>query len=195
MVNLSHNMYWVLPIVVVGSIVGIKLYRKNMRDNYEFRLKVDKLKLRLPVFGKLLTKLAISRWARNLGTLLAVGVPIIQALDVVGGTSGNSLISEAMEDVKSAVRVGQQMSVPLSRHDLFPPMVVQMMEVGEETGQTTEMLDKLADFYDHEVETATDALTAALEPLLVVIMGAAIGTMVICLYLPMFSIYQHIQGN
>lgn len=195
MVQLSHNMYWVLPIVLAAAGVSIKLYRKNMRDNYEFRLKVDKLKLRLPVFGKLLTKLAISRWARNLGTLLAVGVPIIQALDVVGGTSGNSLISDAMEDVKAAVRVGQQMSVPLARHELFPPMVVQMMEVGEETGQTTEMLDKLADFYDHEVETATDALTAALEPLLVVIMGAAIGTMVICLYLPMFSIYQHIQGN
>jgi type IV pilus assembly protein PilC len=195
MVTLSHNMFWVLPIVVGSAVAGIKLYRKNMRDNYEFRLKVDRLKLRLPVFGTLLTKLAISRWARNLGTLLAVGVPIIQALDVVGGTSGNSLISEAMEDVKSAVRVGQQMSVPLARHALFPPMVVQMMEVGEETGQTTEMLDKLADFYDHEVETATDSLTAALEPLLVVIMGAAIGTMVICLYLPMFSIYQHIQSN
>jgi len=158
-------------------------------------LKVDRLKLRLPVFGKLFTKLAISRWARNLGTLLAVGVPIIEALDVVGGTAGNSVISEAMDDVRSAVRVGTQMSVPLGRHPLFPTMVVQMLEVGEETGQITDMLDKVADFYDHEVETATESLTSALEPLLVVLLGAVIGTMVICLYLPMFTIYQHIQQN
>jgi type IV pilus assembly protein PilC len=100
-----------------------------------------------------------------------------------------------MEDVRASVRVGQQMSGPLSRHPLFPNMVVQMMEVGEETGQITEMLDKVADFYDHEVETATDSLTSAMEPLLVVLLGAVIGTMVICLYLPMFSIYQHIQSN
>jgi type IV pilus assembly protein PilC len=87
-----------------------------------------------------------------------------------------------------------QMSGPLSRNPIFPPMVVQMLEVGEETGQITEMLDKVADFYDHEVETATDALASAMEPLLVVLMGAVIGTMVVCLYLPMFSIYQHIQS-
>jgi type IV pilus assembly protein PilC len=164
-----------------------------MRTNYNFRLRMDRLKLRLPVFGMLFTKLAISRWARNLGTLLAVGVPIIQALEVVGGTAGNAVVSEAMDDVRAAVRVGQQMSGPLSKHPLFPNMVVQMMEVGEETGQITEMLDKVADFYDHEVETATESLTSAMEPLLVVLLGAVIGTMVICLYLPMFSIYQHIQ--
>jgi type IV pilus assembly protein PilC len=122
-------------------------------------------------------------------------VPIIQALDVVGGTAGNAVISEAMEDVKASVRQGLQMSGPLSKHPLFPPMVVQMMEVGEETGQITEMLDKVADFYDHEVETATESLTSALEPLLVVLLGAVIGTMVICLYMPMFSIYGHIQGG
>jgi type IV pilus assembly protein PilC len=195
MVVLSHNMWWVLPIVLTAVIGSMKFYRTKHRNDAAFRLRADRLKLRLPVFGALFTKLAISRWARNLGTLLHVGVPIIQALDIVGGTSGNAVIQEAMEDVKAAVRVGQQMSGPLAKHPLFPPMVVQMLEVGEETGQITEMLDKLADFYDHEVETATDSLTAALEPLLVVIMGAAIGTMVICLYLPMFSIYQHIQGN
>jgi len=195
MVTLSHNMWWVLPVAVVSALVALRLYRKAMTDNYAFRLKVDRLKLRLPVFGKLFTKLAISRWARNLGTLLAVGVPIIEALDVVGGTAGNSVISEAMDDVRSAVRVGTQMSVPLGRHPLFPTMVVQMLEVGEETGQITDMLDKVADFYDHEVETATESLTSALEPLLVVLLGAVIGTMVICLYLPMFTIYQHIQQN
>jgi type IV pilus assembly protein PilC len=195
MVVLSHNAYWALPLVVIAVVAGLRGYRRAMRTNYSFRLRMDRLKLRLPVFGKLFTKLAISRWARNLGTLLAVGVPIIQALEVVGGTAGNAVVSEAMDDVRAAVRVGQQMSGPLGKHPLFPNMVVQMMEVGEETGQITEMLDKVADFYDHEVETATESLTSAMEPLLVVLLGAVIGTMVICLYLPMFSIYQHIQSG
>ena len=195
MVVLSHNAYWAMPLALAVVLVTARAYRKAMQSNYPFRLRVDRLKLRLPVFGSLFTKLAISRWARNLGTLLAVGVPIIQALDVVGGTAGNAVVSEAMDEVRTAVRIGQQMSGPLGKHPLFPNMVVQMMEVGEETGQITEMLDKVADFYDHEVETATESLTSAMEPLLVVLLGAVIGTMVICLYLPMFSIYQHIQSN
>jgi type IV pilus assembly protein PilC len=195
MVTLSHNMWWVGPLFIVGAIALLRFYRRMMRDSRSFRLRVDTLKLKLPVFGPLFTKLAISRWSRNLGTLLAVGVPVIQALDVVGGTSGNAVISEAMEEVRIAVRSGQQMSGPLSRHPIFPNMVVQMIEVGEETGSITEMLDKVADFYDHEVQTATESLTSAMEPILVVLLGAVIGTMVICLYLPMFSIYQHIQGN
>jgi type IV pilus assembly protein PilC len=194
MVTLSHNMMWVGPLLIVGVLALLRFYRKGIQTNYAFRLRVDRIKLKLPVFGSLFTKLAISRWSRNFGTLLAVGVPVIQALDIVGGTSGNAVIGEAMEDVRDAVRVGSRISVPLSKHPVFPNMVVQMLEVGEETGQITDMLDKVADFYDHEVETATESLTSAMEPLLVVLLGAVIGTMVICLYLPMFSIYQHIQS-
>ena len=195
MVVLSHAMPWAGPLTLGVVVLVTRTYRARLRSSPAFRLRVDRLKLRLPVFGKLLTKLAISRWARNLGTLLGVGVPVLQALEVVGGTAGNAVIAEAMDDVRAAVRAGLQMSGPLGRHPLFPPMVVQMLEVGEETGQITEMLDKLADFYDHEVETATESLTSALEPVLVVLLGTVIGTMVICLYLPMFSIYQHIQAN
>jgi type IV pilus assembly protein PilC len=195
MVNLSHNMYWVLPTVLIGAFVGLRAYRKAIQTSKGFRLKTDRLKLRLPVFGTLFTKLAISRWSRNLGTLLGVGVPVLQALEIVGGTSGNAVITEAMDHVREVVRMGGQMSTALATHPIFPTMVVQMLEVGEETGQITEMLDKVADYYDKEVETATDSLTAALEPLLVVLMGAVIGTMVICLYLPMFSIYKNIQSN
>jgi type IV pilus assembly protein PilC len=195
MVVMSHNIWWVLPIVLVAAVGGFKAYKRAYRSNKDFRLKADRLKLRIPVFGSLFTKLAISRWARNLGTLLHVGVPIIHALDVVGDTAGNAMIAAAMEDVKAAVRIGQQMSVPLENHPLFPPMVVQMIEVGEESGQLTDMLDKLADFYDHEVEAATNALASALEPLLVVLLGAVIGTMVICLYMPMFSIYSKIASS
>ncbi|WP_375480195.1 type II secretion system F family protein [uncultured Jatrophihabitans sp.] len=194
MVTLSHNMLWIMPIFLGLTIGGFKAYKWAVQNKPEFRLKMDKLKLRLPVFGPLFTKLAISRWARNLGTLLAVGVPIIQALEVVGGTSGNAVISAAMDDVRDTVRVGGQMSTTLEKHPLFPSMVTQMMQVGEETGQITDMLDKLADYYDKEVETATESLTSAMEPLLVVLLGAVIGVMVICLYLPMFSIYKHIQS-
>ena len=195
LVTLSHNMLWILPVVLLSTFGAFRAFRKAVQTNASFRLKVDRLKLRLPVFGALFTKLAISRWARNLGTLLAVGVPIIQALDVVGGTSGSAVINEAMIEVRDSVRLGGQMSAPLAKHPLFPSMVVQMIEVGEETGQITDMLDKVADYYDREVETATEALTSALEPLLVVLLGAVIGVMVICLYMPMFSIYQHIQSN
>ena len=195
LVALSHNAYWVLPSIVVAAVVGVRSYRRSMQKSAAFRLKSDRLKLKIPVFGKLYTKLAIARWARNFGTLLAVGVPIIRALDIVGGTSGNALIGEAMVDVRDSVRTGSTISKPMAKHTIFPSMVVQMLEVGEETGQTSEMLEKVADYYDQEVETATDALTSALEPLLVVLMGVVIGTMVICLYLPMFTIYQNIQSS
>jgi len=195
LVVLSHNAFWVLPLIAVGCVIGLRWYRSSMQKSAAFRLKSDLLKLRLPVFGKLYVRLAISRWARNFGTLLAVGVPVIQALDIVGGTSGNALISAAMAEVRDSVRTGSTISKPMAKHTIFPSMVVQMLEVGEETGQTSEMLDKVADYYDQEVETATDALTSALEPLLVVMMGLVIGTMVICLYLPMFTIYQNIQSQ
>jgi len=194
MVNLSHNMLWIAPLIIVLVVGTLTGYRRAYRDNDAFRLQADKIKLRLPVFGRLFTKLAISRWSRNLGTLLGVGVPVIQALEIVGGTSGNALISEAMNDVRDTVRVGGQMSSALEKNPLFPSMVVQMLEVGEETGQITDMLEKVAEFYDKEVEAATESLTSALEPLLTVLMGVVIGTMVVCLYLPMFTIYQHIQS-
>jgi type IV pilus assembly protein PilC len=194
MVTLSHNAAWILPLGVGCGFFALRAYKRALRSSKAFSLRVDRLKLRLPVFGSLFAKLAISRWARNLGTLLSVGVPIISALNVVGGTSGNATITEAMEDVSDTVRKGGQMSSALTRHPLFPTMVTQMMMVGEESGQITDMLDKLADYYDSEVETATDSLTAAMEPLLVVFLGLVIGTMVICLYLPMFSIYGKIAG-
>ena len=195
MVDLSNNMVWIAPVFVASVVGGLKGYRTAVRKSPAFRLRTDKIKLRLPVFGPLFTKLAISRWARNFGTLLAVGVPVIQAMEVVGGTSGNALVSQAMLDVQDTVRIGGQMSTALARHPLFPPMVTQMVEVGEESGQITDMLDKVADYYDAEVSTATESLTSAMEPLLVVLLGAVIGVMVICLYLPMFSIYGHIQGG
>jgi type IV pilus assembly protein PilC len=194
LIDISHQMFWLLPVLIAVTVLGVIGLRRKLHDDYAWRLGFDRLKLRLPVFGPLFTKIAISRFARNLGTLLNVGVPVMQALDIVGATTGNAVIGEAMKDVRRSVRDGQTISAPLAAHPVFPAMVTQMMEVGEETGQISAMLDKVSDFYDREVESATESLTAAIEPVMVVIMGSIIGLMVICLYLPMFTVYQHIQG-
>jgi type IV pilus assembly protein PilC len=193
-VNISHSLLWLGPLLIILAIVGTITTKFFLRTKPEFRLAFDKGKLRIPVFGKLFTKIAISRFSRNLGTLLGVGVPVMQALDVVGATTGNAVISAAMADVQAAVRQGEAMSGPMSAHKVFPPMVTQMVEVGEESGQISQMLDKIADFYDREVDQAAEALTAAIEPIMVLLMGLIVGSMVVCLYLPMFSIYSHIQG-
>jgi type IV pilus assembly protein PilC len=194
-VTASNNLIWAGPLVIVLGITGTAVTRAQLRRNPGFRLWMDRLKLRMPVFGGLFKKMAISRFARNLGTLLGVGVPVLQALDSVAATTGNAVISLAVKDLQTAVRDGLPMSSQLSKHKVFPAMVTQMIEVGEESGQISQMLDKLADFYDREVDSAAESLTSALEPIMVVIMGAAVGGMVICLYLPMFSIYEKIQGQ
>ena len=193
-VGASHSLAWSGPLVIALGIGATALLRWLVRTRPRVRGTVDRIKLRLPVFGQLFTKIAISRFTRNLGTLLGVGVPVLQALDVVAATTGNSVIADAMADLQLAVRDGQPMSSRLGRHKVFPQMVVQMVEVGEESGQISQMLDKIADFYDREVDTAAESLTASIEPIMVVVMGVVVGSMVVCLYLPMFTIYQHIQG-
>ncbi|MHA3703297.1 type II secretion system F family protein [Jatrophihabitans sp. YIM 134969] len=194
-VSISHAMVWLAPLTLVligGTVLGVRM---QLRRSPAWRLRFDGLLLRLPIFGPLLSKIAISRFTRTLGTLLEVGVPAMQALDVVGETSGNAVIGRTAEAIKESIRNGRTMSAPMSRPDsVFPPMVGQMVEVGEESGQISAMLDKIADFYDREVDEATDSLTAAIEPVMVVGMGGIVGTMVVCLYLPMFTIYQNIQG-
>ena len=194
LVDASHNMWWIGPLFLTVTITGTVAYKRRLRESESFRLKADQFKLRMPVFGPLFRKLAMSRFSRNLGLLLNVGVPVMQALAVVGETTGNAVINAAMKDVQSAVRDGQPMSSALRRHKIFPEMVTQMIEVGEESGQISQMLDKVADFYDREVDTAAESLTASIEPIMVLVMGAVVGGMVICLYLPMFTIYQNIQG-
>jgi type IV pilus assembly protein PilC len=195
LVDTSHNMWWIGPLVVGLLLGGSVLYKQRQRESESFRLAVDKAKLKMPVFGSLFRKLAMSRFSRNLGLLLNVGVPVMQALSVVGETTGNEVINLAMRDVQSAVRDGQPMSSALRNHKIFPEMVTQMIEVGEESGQISQMLDKVADFYDREVDSAAESLTASIEPIMVLVMGAVVGGMVICLYLPMFTIYQNIQSN
>jgi type IV pilus assembly protein PilC len=194
LVTASHTLLWSGPLFIVVAVAATVLFRGELRRRPPLRLAFDRFKLRLPVFGSLFTKIAISRFARNLGTLLGVGVPVMQALDVVGATIGNAVVADAMKDLQASVRQGQPMSVPLVDHAVFPRMVTRMIEVGEESGQISQMLDKIADFYDREVDTAAESLTASIEPIMVLVMGAVVGSMVVCLYLPMFTIYQHIQG-
>ncbi|GAA2514307.1 type II secretion system F family protein [Pilimelia columellifera] len=192
-VSASHAIAWVGPVLLALSVGGVLLFQRELKRNPATRLAFDRFKLRLPVFGPLLRKLAMSRFSRNLGTLLNVGVPMLNALSVVGATTGNAVVTEAMKGLQDAVREGRPMSAQMAEQELFPAMVTQMVEVGEETGEISQMLGKIADFYDREVDTATEQLTSSLEPIMVVVMGALVGGMIICLYLPMFTIYENIQ--
>jgi type IV pilus assembly protein PilC len=193
-VNVSHSLVWSGPLVLGVVFALSTAYKRTASKSAAFRLAADRLRYRLPVFGSLLSKMVIGRFSRNLGTLLGAGVPVLQALNVVGATTGSAVVAAAMADIAQSVQDGQPMSSRLGLHPIFPRMVAQMIEVGEESGQISQMLDKVADFYEREVDTAADALTAAIEPVMVLLMGVIVGSMVICLYLPMFTIYQHIQG-
>jgi type IV pilus assembly protein PilC len=152
------------------------------------RLTWDKLRLRLPVFGKLVHKTALARFSRTMAVLSRTGVPILQAIDIVGETAGNEVVSDALAQVRVAVREGEGLAGQLERHDVFPPMVVQMLSVGEEPGALDAMLNKVADYYEREVEDTVSALTSLIEPLLIVVMGLSVGAILIALYLPIFNI-------
>jgi type IV pilus assembly protein PilC len=177
-------------LVVVGVFMFWWGRHKNDRA---VRERLDPIKLKVPVFGKLFQKIAVSRFTRNFGTMIHAGVPILQALDIVGETSGNIVIERAAKSVQESVRTGQSLSAPLSRHPVFPPMVVQMMAVGEDTGALDTMLEKIADFYDDEVEATSEQLTSLIEPLMIVVLGTIIGSMIIALYMPIFSIFNLIN--
>jgi type IV pilus assembly protein PilC len=193
LVVVSSQAKFLVPLAVVLFVAGFIAYKKARATSANARLRTDQVKLRIPVFGTLFQKIALSRFARTLGLLLRAGVPVLQALDIVSDTSGNEVIGRAAQDVKESVRSGESMSGPLARHDVFPPMVVQMIAVGEDTGALDSMLDKISDFYDQEVESTTESLTALIEPLMIAGLGGIVGGMVIALYLPMFKIYDLIQ--
>lgn len=191
LVDISHSMK-ILILPLLGAGFGLYVLWGKYKLHPRVRDVVDPLKLRLPVFGDLFRKVALSRFARNLGTMIHSGVPILQSLDIVADTTGNVVLARAVRDVQESVRTGESLSKPLDAHPVFPSMVVQMMAVGEDTGALDTMLGKIAQFYDQEVEATTEALTALLEPLMIAFLGALVGSMIISLYLPMFDIYKHI---
>jgi type IV pilus assembly protein PilC len=192
LVNLSGLMKWLAPVLAVGVGVGLWWWGKHKYDE-RVRATVDPLKLRIPVFGTLFKKVAIARFSRNFGTMMGAGVPILQALDIVGETSGNWAIEKAVAQIKESVRNGQSLAGPLAEHPVFPAMVVQMIAVGEDAGSLETMLAKISEFYDQEVQTTTEQLTSLIEPLMIAILGVVIGGMIVALYLPIFNIFTLIE--
>lgn len=178
--------YFVAP---VAFWQAYKAYRRTESGRFQ----LDVIKLKIPVFGTLFHKIAITRFARNLATLMRAGVPILQALEITAETVDNGVIGNATKDVQDSVREGNSLNAPLKEHDVFPPMVVQMIAVGEETGAIDTMLEKIADFYDQEVATMTEQLTALMEPVMIAVLGTIVGSMVIALYMPIFKIIDSVK--
>ncbi|MBX3195632.1 MAG: type II secretion system F family protein [Schumannella sp.] len=187
LVTLSENMFWIAPVLLVLGIVGWLWWKANKNTDAVRRL-IDPIKLKAPVFGQLVRKIAVARFTRNFANMISGGVPILTALNVVGETSGNWVIAQATQRIAESVRTGQSITKPLANEPVFPPMVVQMMAVGEDSGSLDTMLMKIADFYDDEVERMTDALTSLIEPLLIAFLGVVVGGMIVALYLPIFNI-------
>ena len=180
------------PFIIVFDVLAAIGFKKWIQSE-SGRGKWDAFKLKVPIFGKLVHKTAMTRFARTFAVLLRSGVPILESLEITAETVNNHVVSEAVKDVQEAVKRGETIHQPLSQHDVFPPMVTQMLAVGEETGNVDVMLEKVADFYDQEVEATVNALTSLLEPLLIVVLGSAVGGMVISLYLPMFKIIELVK--
>jgi type IV pilus assembly protein PilC len=193
LLTISKSSKILIPLVLVLGVGGYIGYKRLRASNANFRLRADSLKLRIPVFGDLFRKVALSRFSRTLALLLRAGVPILQALDIVAETTGSEVLTRAAHDVRESVRSGESMAGPLAKHDVFPPMVVQMIAVGEDTGALDAMLDKIADFYDQEVESTTESLTALIEPIMIAVLGGIVGSMVIALYMPMFKIFDLVK--
>jgi type IV pilus assembly protein PilC len=180
-------------LVLLGAIIaGVAGYNFAKRTAGG-RSTIDRVKLRVPLFGDVIRKTAISRFARTLGTLVTSGVPILQALNITRATSGNTVISGAIAQVHDAVKEGESIVQPLEASGAFPPMVISMIDVGEETGQLPEMLLKVADVYDDEVDNSVAAMTAALEPIMIVFLAVIVGTIVIALFMPLISIISGLQ--
>lgn len=175
---------------VAGGVFGYKLVNKTALGRRIF----DTIKLRIPIFGTLLRKVAVSRFTRTLGTLISSGVPILQALSIVRDTAGNVVISDAIQQAHDAVKEGEHLVTPLEASGVFPPMVVSMIDVGEETGALPEMLMKIADNYDEEVDNAVGGLTSILEPIMIICLALIVGTIVVALFLPLISIITTLQG-
>ena len=192
LVVLSANMVWIVPVLVVG-IVGFNLWWRANKHTDRVRRVVDPWKLKAPVFGMLFTKVAIARFARNFSTMIGAGVPILQSLSIVGETSGNWVIEEALKKVQESVRTGRSIAGPLGAEPVFPAMVTQMVAVGEDSGSLETMLGKIADFYDDEVQSTAESLTALIEPLMIGVIGLVIGGMIVALYMPVFSIFEEIK--
>ncbi len=177
------NWYWLL-IVISGTFFGIRWFVRTERGRQLW----DRWKLKLPVFGPLVHKICMTRFARTFAQLIRSGVPILEVMDIVGDTSGNYVVEQAIMGVRADVEKGDHLTASLSRQPIFPPMLIRMVSAGESTGKIDVMLEKMADFWDEEVEAILDALTSLIEPLLIVVLGVIVGGIVIAMFLPIFKL-------
>jgi type IV pilus assembly protein PilC len=190
MSNFIRGYWWAGIIGVVVSAIGLKKFYETDKGHHV----IDGMLLKMPVLGDVLRKGSVSRFTRTLGTLVSSGVPILDGLEITAKTAGNVIVKDAVMMARASIREGDTISNPLRQSGVFPPMVVQMITVGEETGALDEMLSKIADFYDDEVDAAVDALTSVIEPIMIVFMGAIVGGMVVAMYLPIFRMVNVIAG-
>ncbi len=190
MSNILRSYWWAIGATILGLGLGFRQYYRTDSG----RGVIDRLQLRVPILGEVLRKASIARFTRTLGTLIKSGVPILTGLDITARTAGNKVISESVLMTRASIREGETLAAPLKECDVFPAMVVQMIAVGEETGALDEMLRKIADFYDDEVDTAVDTLTSVIEPIMIVVMGVLVGGMVVAMYLPMFKLVAVVAG-
>lgn len=181
--TLQHRWYGVV-LVTAAAIAGVIISRKSARGRYFW----DGLKLRMPVFGPLFQKVALSRFSRTFSTMLRSGVPMLGSLDIVASTAGNGVVEEAITASRESVRQGESLASPLSECSIFPPMVVRMVSVGERTGALETLLEKVADFYDEQVDAAVETLTSVIEPVMIGIMGVLVGGIVIALFMPIIEL-------
>jgi type IV pilus assembly protein PilC len=185
------NKWWMGIIIILVSYIAIKYFGTTRIG----RRVIDRIKLKVPVFGPLNHKIALARFSRTLGTLLVSGVPILQALETVAGTVGNSIISEAVMEARARIREGDKINDPLEKSRMFPPMVVHMISIGEESGALDQMLTKIAEFYEGEVDSTLQSLTSAIEPVLIVFLGVCVGFIVIAMFMPLIAVIQNLTSG
>ncbi len=186
---LIRRFWWLGLLVMIGLTMAVRRYVRTKAGREQY----DRLKLRLPLLGPLVKKIIVARFSRTFGTLVSSGVPIMRALEVVAQAIDNSVLGQAVESIRSSIREGESIAIPLGASGMFPLMVVQMVRVGEETGALDTMLNKVADFYDGEVEATVNSLTSILEPVMIVGMGAVIGSLLLAMYLPIFGLANAIK--
>ena len=184
-----QKFWWLILVLGIGAFFAFKQYDKTTRGHYN----IDKIKLKAPIFGDLSLKLSIARFARTFGTLIASGVPMMRSLEIIGETSGNAVLAESIANARTSIREGAKISQPLAASGLFPAMVTHMIDVGEETGRLSEMLCKVADFYDDEVDAMVKGLTSLIEPMLIVFMGVLVGFIAISVMSPIFKLVSSIH--
>jgi type IV pilus assembly protein PilC len=189
--NFLRSQWYVLALSVGGAVFAFKRFYATDAG----KMKIDTIALKVPVLGAVLRKAAIARFTRTLGTLVSSGVPILAGLDITARTAGNKVVEKAIYSTRESISQGDTIAEPLRQSGVFPPMVTQMIGVGEQTGALDEMLEKIASFYDSEVDTAVEQLTSIIEPVMIVIMGVIVGGMLISMYLPMFKLINVISGG